>query len=149
MSQQDHWFQHDPAGASPAQHGEPQYDRIPYDFKFPRQVIAANKQSAVAIQTPANFDFEWWDTVAIYTASADVKVEVGSSNLMNTNAPGGANVNGIDIRNWAGTAQLPYARRYPWVLPRATQCLLTITDTSGAQNTVEIVLRGFQLKKRS
>ncbi len=130
------------------QHAEPQYDRVPYDFKFPRQVIAANGQVSVPIQTPASFDFEWWDTVGIYTGSADVKLEVGSDTLMNTNAPGGSNFNGIDIRNWVGSAQLPYSRRYPWVLPRATQCLLTITDTSGAQNTVEIVLRGFMLKKR-
>jgi len=127
---------------------EPKVKRDPYDFIFPRQVILlANGQNAVGIQTPAQFDFEWWDTVAVYTGTCDVKLEVGADTLMNTNAPGGANVNGLDIRNWAGTAQLPYSRRYPWILPKATQLLLTLTDTSGnVNNTIQVVLRGFQLK---
>jgi hypothetical protein len=130
---------------------EPKVNRSPYDFIFPRQVIAAALgQVSIGIQSPAAFDFEWWDTVAVYTSNAtgasDVKLEVGSETLMNTNAPGGANVNGVDIRNWAGTAQLPYSRRYPWLLPKSTQLLLTLTDTTNAvNNTIQVVLRGFAL----
>ena len=68
---------------------EPKVKRDPYDFIFPRQVIAAALgQVAVGIQTPAQFDFEWWDTVAVYSGTCDVKLEVGADTLMNTNAPG-------------------------------------------------------------
>jgi hypothetical protein len=125
---------------------EPKVRRWPYDFVVPRQVIGAGLQVSVGIQTPAQFDLEWWDTVAVYTGPLDVVLEVNSDTLMNRNAPGSGNINGIDIRLWAGTAQLPYSRRFPWILPKQTQLLFTLTDTSGAQNTVQIALKGFQLK---
>jgi hypothetical protein len=121
------------------------FHRRLYDFIFPRTKILANAvRQAISIQVPKDHDFEWWDTVANYTdARLQISLEINAVTFMNTNTPG--NTNGIDIANWAGTAQLPYARRFPFVLSKGDQAVLYCTDYSTADNTVQVVFRGFQL----
>ena len=120
------------------------YNRRPYDFAFPLQTIAGNAQANPSIQLPGDYDFEWWDTVATYTsASLLVLLEINDIRFMNSLQPG--NGNGIPIANWAGTAQLPYSRRFPSRLVKRDQATVYLTDQSGQTNIVSIVLKGFQL----
>ena len=121
------------------------FHRRLYDFIFPRTVVTANAvRQAVSVQVPKDYDFEWWDTVADRTSPLlQVSLEINAVTFMNTNTPG--NTNGIDIDNWAGTAQLPYARRFPFVLSEGDQAVLYLTDLSGSNNTTQVVFRGFQL----
>jgi hypothetical protein len=121
------------------------FHRRLYDFIFPRTIIIASTiRQAISVQVPKDYDFEWWDTVADYTSALlQLSMEINAVSFMNTNVPG--NTNGIDIANWAGTAQLPYARRFPFVLSKGDQAVLYCTDLSGFNNTVQVVFRGFQL----
>jgi hypothetical protein len=120
------------------------YQRRPYDVMFPDTVVAASGQASQSIKIVSDYDFEWWDTVFTATSSnAKVRMEVNSVSFMNSVTPG--NQNGVQLANWGGTAQLPYARRFPWVLHQGDQATLYFTDLSGNQNTIETVLRGFQL----
>jgi len=121
------------------------FSRQPYDFVMPKTAITASAvRQAIPVKITTDYDIEWWDTVATYTNSAlQVIMEVDSKSYMNTVTPG--NTNGIDILNWAGTAQLPYARRFPWILNRGAQVVIYATDLSGATNTLQVVFRGFQL----
>jgi len=120
------------------------YNRRPYDFAFPSTVVAASSTASPSIQLPGDYDFEWWDTVASRTSPALlVLLEINDIRFMNSLQPG--NANGIPIDNWAGTAQLPYARRFPARLTKRDQATVYLLDQSGAPNTVSIVLRGFQL----
>jgi hypothetical protein len=130
---------------------EQRLKRIPYDFVFPRTNINAAAVPApapavpIAVQTPKDMEFEWWDIVAISTGVFDVILEINAETLMNSLQPG--NFTGIAVANWAGTAQLPAARRVPFILPRGTQVTLYLTDQSGASNVVQVAFRGFLLKK--
>ncbi len=120
------------------------YNRRPYDFAFPSTVVPGSGSAAPSIQLPGDYDFEWWDTVATYTSAALlVLLEINDIRFMNSLQPG--NSNGIPIANWAGTAQLPYARRFPARLVKRDQATVYLLDQSGQNNTVSIVLRGFQL----
>jgi hypothetical protein len=121
------------------------FNRSPYDFVMPKTAITANiVRQAIAVKITTDYDIEWWDTVADYTSPLlQIIMELDSRSFMNTVTPG--NTNGIDIVNWAGTAQLPYARRFPFVLTRGSQLVLYVTELSGSTNTLQVVFRGFQL----
>jgi hypothetical protein len=120
------------------------YNRRPYDFAFPTQTITGNGTATPSIQLPGDYDFEWWDTVATYTSSSLlVLLEINDIRFMNSLQPG--NQNGIPIANWAGTAQLPYSRRFPSRLVKRDTATLYMLDQSGQTNYVSVVLRGFQL----
>jgi hypothetical protein len=90
-------------------------------------------------------EFEWWDTVHISTGAFDVVLEINAETLMNALQTG--NLTGIAAANFSGTAQLPSARRVPFILPRGTQVTLYLTDQTGAGNTVQMAFRGFLLKR--
>ena len=130
---------------------EAKIKRIPYDFVFPRTninvnaVAAPGPQTSISIQTPKDSEFEWWDVVATSTGIFDAILEITAETLMKSLQQG--NQTGIASANWAGTAQLPSARRVPFILPRGTQITLYLTDQSGAGNTVQVVFKGFLLKR--
>jgi hypothetical protein len=120
------------------------YNRRPYDFSFPACIVPKNGQNSVSIQAPGDFDFEWWDNVAVATSSSVyVLLEINDVRFMNSLQPG--NGNGIPLDNWAGTAQLPYSRRFPFVISARDQATLYFTDFSGFTNTVTVTLKGHQL----
>jgi hypothetical protein len=128
------------------------YNRRPYDFAFPSQAVphtAPGNTASPSIQLPGDYDFEWWDTVAqvLPAASATgllVLLEINDVRFMNSLQPG--NQNGIPILNWAGTAELPYSRRFPSRLVKRDQATVYMVNQSAADITaVSIVLRGFQL----
>lgn len=127
---------------------EKKFNRVPYWFVFPRTTIAlANGTAQVSIQTPKDFDFEWWDIVSNSTGAYDVKLEINAATLMNAGQSG--NASGIANVNWAGTAQLPSSRRLPYILPKGTQVVLYFTDTSGAiNNAIQVSFNGFLLEPR-
>ncbi len=127
------------------------YNRRPYDFAFPTQAIThtAPNTASISIQLPGDYDFEWWDTVGqVLPAAAApgllVLLEINDVRFMNSLQPG--NQNGIPILNWAGTAELPYSRRFPSRLVRRDQATVYLLNQSADDITgVSIVLRGFQL----
>ena len=148
-------FKDGSAQACPVCDGEGQvpvkYNRRPYDFAFPSVAVptAAPSSASVSIQLPGDYDFEWWDTVAQVTPAAEapgllVLLEINDVRFMNSLQPG--NQNGIPINNWAGTAQLPYSRRFPSRLVKRDQATLYLLNNSGTNITaLSVVLRGFQL----
>lgn len=128
------------------------YNRRPYDFAFPPKAIAHTAPGntlPISIQLPGDYDFEWWDTVAqvLPTASATgvlVLLEINDVRFMNSLQPG--NQNGIPLLNWAGTAQLPYSRRFPSRLVKRDQATVYVVNQSADDITsLSIVLKGFQL----
>jgi len=58
--------------------------------------------------------------------------------------------NGINVDNWAGTAQATAAfpLAVPYIMPATRVYTLLWSDTSGAPNTVELVFSGFKLWPR-
>lgn len=126
---------------------EARFNRVPYDFVFPRTtIVLANGTNQVSIQSPKDADFEWWDIVGNSTGGFDVKLEINAETMMNAGQQG--NASGIASVNWMGTAQLPSARRVPYILPKGTQVVLYFTDTSAApNNAIQVAFRGFLLEK--
>ena len=126
-------------------------------LKVPRihivdQVVGAN---AVQVGNPltiqADADFEWW-WLSAFRTSGLMKLliaEAGSGNRQfvysgNIQASG---FNGILIDNLAGlvanNGALPIA--VPYVMPAGRIYTHLFTDSSGAQNTVQLAYHGFAL----
>jgi len=123
----------------------PKYKRTWYDLVFPKTTVAASAvRTPISFQIPSDYDIEIWDIVATRTSDELLVIlQVNSQVMMNTVTPG--NENGVYIDNWAGTAQLPASRRFPFYLPKNSLMSLFATDLSGSPNTLQVSLRGFQL----
>jgi hypothetical protein len=121
------------------------FKRTWYDLVFPKTVVVGNAvQQVLSFIIPSDYDIEIWDIVATYTdPRLQIILQVNSLVMMNTVTPG--NSNGVDILNWAGTAQLPASRRFPFYFPKHSLVALKATDLSGSDNTLQVSLRGFQL----
>lgn len=116
-----------------------------YAFKL---VLAANALGVGKIHIDADADFKWYATVHTKTGDCSVLVQEpakGGRSWMSLSTQTGVSPSaGIDINNWAGTAQLPAYLFIPYLLAKQTDLLFNITDLSGAPNTVEIDLWGYK-----
>jgi len=104
-------------------------------------------QFTVQIQQKA--DFEWLNRIAKSTGSFRVQIQDAATgrNLITNNPPAGSAIpaNSVDAANYFGTAQLPNPLLQPYVFARASAILVTLIDTSGDSNNIEINFDGFDL----
>jgi len=113
--------------------------RVPFDYAFPTAVLTALQQGLpVVLNFDYDADFEHIFTVASSTGLYDVLVQDRSTNRTLANAP-------INGENYAGTAALPFPLVEPYVWARVGSALATFDDRSDADNSVQLVFRGYKL----
>jgi len=132
------------------------FERQFFEYVLDVTVLANAVQQQASLQILSDADFEWWWTKATRTDSR-IKVlmeeSASSRKFIATTAAvtsGAATFNGINIDNWAGTAQggAAWPLAVPCLMPASRSYLFLFSDTSGAPNAVEVVLSGFKLWKR-
>jgi hypothetical protein len=119
--------------------------RVPFDYVV-NAVVAANAGQAggpaantQVLQIQQDADFEWVFITGTSTSpSGDVNVSDGSTGRSLMAAP-------VNFANYFGTAQLPFPFVEPYIVARSTALNFVFRDASGAQNTVQLVLRGYKL----
>lgn len=119
--------------------------------------VGANATVPYMMQILADADFEWWWTSASRTSGLlkILMIEQGTGRqFIGTTASSisGAGVfAGINIDNWCGlaSASAAFPIAVPFVMPATRTYQLTLADSSGAQNVVEINFSGFKLWNRS
>jgi len=113
--------------------------------------LNGNQNPSMTIQADA--DFEWW-WLSIFRTNALLKAliaEAGSGNrqFIYSGNPQAQNFLGILVDNLAGlvanNGALPIA--VPYVMPAGRIYTHQFTDSSGAQNTVQLAYHGFALLK--
>jgi hypothetical protein len=122
----------DAAAEKPAVHEDP---GMTYSYGPGTQVLAANASEQVQFSI-LNHDFEADFLVSSQTGPFKCQIQVGSrflSNLPMANS------------NHFGTAQNPLPLLSPLQLKKNDIVILTLTDTSGAVNTIDIALIGREL----
>jgi hypothetical protein len=132
-----------------------QFERQPFSYVLDRIVPANAILDPNQLQILQDADFEWWWMSAERTSAA-LKVlmsEIATGrDFMGTSvfAGGGSPFNGINIDLWAGTVQAGgmFPLAVPYVMPASRVYSLRFTDTSGADNTVELAFQGFKLWPR-
>lgn len=113
--------------------------RIPFDYVVNAVVPLNSTGFPVSLQIQQDADFEIVFLVGTRTdARADVAMSDGATGRSFSNAP-------VNVDNFFGTAQLPFPLVEPYIVARSTALNFTFRDTSGAQNTIQVVLRGYKL----
>jgi len=133
-----------------------QFERQYFNYVLDRVVPLNAVQDPNALQILSDADFEWWWVLASRTdlRLKVMMIEQATGRQFIGTSPqaqaGGAVFNGINIDNWCGTAQgnAAFPLAVPYVMPATRVYSFLFTDTSGAANTVEIVLSGFKLWPR-
>lgn len=126
-------------------------------LKIPRDIVAdvvvtASTTQLQNLQIPNDCDFEWW-WISVFRTSNLLKLlmtemGVGNRSFIYSGSPSSsAAFQGILVDNWAGLVQnnsaFPIA--VPYVMPANRQYQFSLTDSSGANNTVQIALKGYGL----
>lgn len=125
-------------------------------FKIPRihivdQIVTLNTTAQVGMTIQADADFEWW-FLSIFRTNALLKAliaeaGVGNRQLVYSGNPQAQNFTGILVDNLAGlvanNGALPIA--VPYVMPAGRIYTHAFTDTSGANNTVQVAYHGYAL----
>jgi hypothetical protein len=112
--------------------------RVPFDYVID-SVVPLNGTTTVPRQFDEDADFEWVMTVATRTdPRMTVQLTDSATGRVLTSNP-------VNIDNFAGTAALPFPLVEPYVIARSSSMRFVFAETSGAQNTVQIVLRGYKL----
>ena len=127
---------------------QPTPARIPIFYILGPVTLAGNATLQQNIQIQTTADFEWVFTMAKYTDSRlNITMFDGSTGRLITQPQATVNANNgvIPIDLFAGTAQLPFPLLEPYIIARAASVQFTLTDTSGASNTLYLALQGFQL----
>jgi len=112
--------------------------RIPITVATAGQTyLAANTTVNIPYQV-VNFPFRWLFAVASSTGTFTTLIyDVGRVYYL---SPSALN----NVNEW-GTAQLPMPLLTPYTFQQNTQVQFTVTDTSGANNTIQLVLIGHQI----
>jgi len=133
-----------------------QFERQYFSYVLDRVVPANAVQDPNQLQILSDADFEWWWILASRTSNllkVLMKEQATGRDFIGTTASatsGPATFNGINIDNWAATALVSgaFPLAVPYIMPATRVFSLLFTDTSGANNTVEIVFSGFKLWPR-
>jgi hypothetical protein len=116
------------------------FNRKPHDYVVnPAAAVGAGLSVPVPLTIDADFDFEWIELVSTQTGTFTAQVRDSGTGKDFQSAA-------VNNANWSGTAQLPKVLPEPFVIPASRTLLFTLTDTSGAPNTIQIVLRGYKLQ---
>ena len=115
-------------------------------------VVPLNTQLPSILTIPQDADFEWWFLAAFRTDSR-MKVLITEAATQRAMIYSGSQqssssvFNGVFIDNLAGlvasNGAFPVA--VPYVMPASRSYQHAFTDSSGAQNTVQLVYHGFAL----
>lgn len=123
-----------PPAADPAAGAEVAIEMF-YQYQATVTALAANANVTPSIVLDADSDFMLIWLIASSTGTFQFR--------MQDNATGRFFQNGkINSVNMFGTAQQPFPMLPPYVFKRQNSIGLDITDTSGAPNTIQIVLAG-------
>jgi len=129
------------------------FDRQWYSYVADAVIVGNAIQQPYQLQIQADCDFEWWWTAAQRTSGL-LKILMSEAatgrQFIGTTAStisGAGAFNGINVDLWAGlaTAAAEFPIAVPFVMPATRTYTLLFTDTSGANNTVEISFSGFKL----
>ena len=117
---------------------EAYFYRIPINVVSPDQTyLTASTQVQIPYQV-VNFPFRWLFAVASSTGTFTCQIyDQGRSYYM---SPSPLN----SSCEW-GTALAPMPLLTPYVFQQNTQVQFTVKDTSGANNTIQLVLIGYQI----
>lgn len=138
------------------QNTDDQFERQFFSYVVDYTVPANSVQSPTQLQILSDADFEWWWTLASRTSNllkVMMKEAATGRDFIGTTASsisGPQTFNGINIDNWAGTAQATAAfpLAVPYIMPATRVYTLLFSDTSGNPNVVEVVFSGFKLWPR-
>ena len=130
-----------------------QFDRQWFNYVLDRVVPANAVQDPNQLQILTDADFEWWWLLASRTSNllkVLIKEAATGRDFIGTTASsvqGAGAFNGINIDLLCGTAQgaAAFPLAVPFVMPATRTYTVLFTDTSGANNTVEMVFSGFKL----
>jgi hypothetical protein len=133
-----------------------QFERQFFSYVLDRVVPGNAVQDPNQLQILSDADFEWWWVLASRTDTrlkVMMKEQATGRDFIGTTASassGPATFNGINVDNWAGTAlaTAAFPLAVPYIMPATRVYTLLFTDTSGANNTVELVFSGFKLWPR-
>ena len=123
-------------GAAPVtEPGAARYYPEPGLYLAVNQVLTANPELPnLTLSIDADCEFEWLATVGTQTGTYEVRFRLPNGRYMSNARIANANL--------VGSAQFPVLLPHPVVIPAAGQLGIDIKDTSGASNTVQIVLWG-------
>lgn len=109
-------------------------------------VLTALATLNFTIQIQQKADFEWVQRIASSTGRFKVNIkDAATGRTLITNSSNGTNPDTVNDQNYFGTAQLPNPLLQPYVFARSSSISVTLTDTSNAGNTIQIVFDGFDL----
>ena len=117
---------------------EPPYDRLPFFYVIDETItlaVSATNTNALSIEPRADFEWAWL-----------IANSTGIFNTRLTDASGRTYQNAAvnNVNQW-GTAQLPFPLVSPIVLSMRTALNYELNDDSGADNTIQLVLAGYEL----
>lgn len=136
----------------PATQGD-QFERQWFSYVLDRVVPANAVQDPNQLQILADADFELWWLIGSRTSNllkVLMKEAATGRDFIGTTASavsGAGAFNGInfDLLCGAASAAAAWPLAVPFVMPATRTYTLLFTDTSGANNTVELVFSGFKL----
>jgi hypothetical protein len=119
-------------------------------------VVTLNTQQPSVLTIPQDADFEWWFLAAFRTDSR-MKVLITEAATQRTMIFSGSQqsqqtvFNGVFIDNLAGlvSSNGAFPIAVPYVMPASRSYQHAFTDSSGAQNIVQLAYHGFALLKVS
>lgn len=116
-----------------------------YDYQFfvysvqPPQLAPNQKNVPGSFQIDTDADFKAYQICSTFTGPYQILMtEPGKGSRLWMSAP-------VDIRNWAGSGQLPGYLYIPYLMKRQQLYTFQFSDTSGAANTVELDFIGYKL----
>jgi len=140
----------------PTQNGQAideQFERQFFTYILDRVVPASAVQDPNQLQILSDADFEWWWLLLTRTDNrlkVLMKEQATGRDFIGTSAGANAAFNGINVDNWAGTAQgnAAFPLAVPYIMPATRTYSLYFTDASAAPNTVQVAFSGFKLWPR-
>lgn len=132
------------------------FERQFFEYVLDRVVPPNAIQDPNSLAILSDADFECWWRIASRTSN-QLKVlmneQATNRQFIGTTASpqaGSGTFNGIFIDNWAGTVQggAAFPLAVPYIMPATRVYQFLLTDLSGGNNTVQIVLSGFKLWPR-
>lgn len=120
---------------------------IPEFYCYPiRAVVGASAQNVGITQAIVNWPFVWTLAIANSTAAFEFSLIHNGPAYAFFNASGSNANNGFVLNsNFWGTAQQPNPVMPTYTFGPQTSLTITVNELSGAQNTINFLLRGYQL----
>ena len=130
------------------------FERQFFTYVLDRVVPLNAVQDANPLQILSDADFEWW-WVSLQRTDNRLKVMMkeqatGRDFIQTSASQAQGAFNGVFVDNWAGQPQASgaFPLAVPYIMPATRVYTFLFTDSSGANNTVQIALSGFKLWPR-